>query len=125
MPPLEIPAGALHSCLVCWAGYAHHMDHPLFDLIDQRIRDAQASGEFDNLAGAGKPLPNVDDRENALINRLVRDSNAVPEIVSLSRELRRLRDELAATGDNTHRRDIMKDLSLMEARIAMARKAYR
>lgn len=101
------------------------MDHPLFDLIDQRIRDAQASGEFDNLAGAGKPLPNVDDPENELINRLIQDSNAVPEFVSLSRELRRLRDELAATGDRARRIDIMKNMSMMEVRIAMARKAYR
>ncbi len=101
------------------------MDHPLFDLIDQRIRDAQAAGEFDDLPGAGKPLPRVDDPENELINRLVRDSHAVPEFVSLSRQLRLLREELAATGDRTRRRDIMKDMSLMEARIAMARKAYR
>lgn len=33
------------------------MDHPLIDLIDARIRKAQADGAFDNLPGAGKPLP--------------------------------------------------------------------
>ncbi|GHE89432.1 hypothetical protein GCM10016455_07120 [Aliiroseovarius zhejiangensis] len=101
------------------------MDHPLFDLVDQRIRDAQAAGEFDDLPGAGKPLPKVEDPENALLNRLIRDSNAVPEFVSLSRELRQLRDELAATGEPSRRHDILKDMSMMEARIAIARKAYR
>ncbi|PSL22104.1 DUF1992 domain-containing protein [Shimia abyssi] len=101
------------------------MDHPLFDLINQRIKEAEAAGEFDNLAGAGKPLPRVEDPENALINRLVRESGAVPEYVSLSRELAKLRDDLRETGDRTRRRDIMKDMSRMEARIELARKAYR
>ncbi len=65
------------------------MDHPLFDLIEQKIRAAEEAGDFDNLEGAGKPLPKVDDPENAVFNRLVQESGAVPEFVRLSRELRR------------------------------------
>ncbi|WP_133486028.1 DUF1992 domain-containing protein [Aliiroseovarius marinus] len=98
------------------------MDHPLIDLINQKIRAAEEAGDFDNLEGAGKPLPKDDDPENALINRLIRENGAVPEFVSLSRELRKLRDELAETGDRTRRRDIMKEMSMMEARIELARK---
>ncbi|MBO9409871.1 DUF1992 domain-containing protein [Shimia sp. R9_1] len=101
------------------------MDHPLIDLINQKIREAEAAGEFDNLAGAGKPLPKEEDPENALINRLVKESGGVPEFVSLSRELAKLREQLRETGDRTKRRDIMKDMSMMEARIEMARKAHR
>lgn len=101
------------------------MDHPLIDLITQKIREAEAAGEFDNLPGAGKPLPRVADPENALINRLMEENGAVPEFVSLSRELARLREELLATGDRTRRRDILKEMSMMEARIDIARKAYR
>ncbi|WP_422050476.1 DUF1992 domain-containing protein [Shimia sp.] len=101
------------------------MDHPLIDLINQKIREAEEAGEFDNLAGAGKPLPKEEDPENALLNRLVRESGGVPEFVSLSRELAKLREELRETGDRTKRRDIMKDMSMMEARIEMARKAHR
>ena len=82
------------------------MDHPLFDLIEQKIRAAEDAGEFDNLEGAGKPLPKVDD----------------PEFVRLSRELKRLRDELAETGDRTRRQDIMKEMSMMDAQIELARK---
>jgi len=100
------------------------MDHPLIDLINARIREAEEAGEFDNLPGAGKPLPNEDDPENALINRLIRENGAVPEFVSLSRELRKLREELAATGDRTKRRDILKEMSMMEARIEIARKSW-
>jgi hypothetical protein len=101
------------------------MDHPLIDLINQKIAEAEAKGEFDNLEGSGKPLPKCEDPENALLHRLIKENGAVPEFVSLSRELERLRAELRETGDRTRRRDIMKDMSMMEAKIEMARKAHR
>ncbi|MGJ8625080.1 MAG: DUF1992 domain-containing protein [Yoonia sp.] len=101
------------------------MAHPLEDLVDARIRAAQADGVFDDLAGQGKPLPPEDDPENALINRLMRENGAVPEFVSLSRELERLREELAETGDRTRRADILKEMSMMDAKIDLARRAYR
>ncbi len=100
------------------------MDHPLIDLINQKIVAAEAEGEFDNLDGAGKPLPECDDPENALVNRLIKESGGVPEFVSLSRELERLRAELRETGDRSKRREILQDMSMMEARIDIARKSY-
>lgn len=101
------------------------MDHPLLDLINQKIAKAEADGAFDDLPGAGKPLPREDDPENARINRLVKESGGVPEFVSLSRELSRLREELRETGDRSRRQDIMKEMSMMEARIDLARKQAR
>lgn len=100
------------------------MDHPLIDLINARIAEAEADGAFDDLPGAGKPLPACDDPENALLTRLMKENGAEPEFVSLSRELRRLRADLNETGDRTARRDILKEMSMMEARIALARKAW-
>ena len=101
------------------------MDHPLIELINQRIRQAEAEGAFDDLPGAGKPLPRCDDPENAVLNRILKDNGAVPEFVSLSRELARLRDELRETSDRTRRRDIIKEMSLTEARIEIARRDAR
>lgn len=101
------------------------MDHPLIDLISAKIREAEAAGEFDNLPGAGKPLPKEDDPENALLRRIMQENGAVPEFVSLSRELEKLREELRETGDQTKRTEIMKEMSMMEARIALARKGWR
>lgn len=101
------------------------MDHPLIDLINQKIAAAEADGAFKDLPGAGKPLPREDDPENALINRLIKESGGVPEFVSLSRELAKLREELRETGDRTRRQDIMKQMSMMEARIDLARKQAR
>jgi hypothetical protein len=101
------------------------MAHPLEDLVDARIRAAQADGAFEDLPGQGKPLAPEDDPENALLNRLMRESGAVPEFVSLSRELERLRAELAETGERTKRSEILKEMSMMDAKIELARKAYR
>lgn len=100
------------------------MDHPLIGLIEARIREAEEAGAFDNLEGAGKPLPPEPDPENALLNRLAKENGAVPEFVSLSRELARLREELAETGDRTRRTEIMKEMSMMDARIEIARKRW-
>jgi len=101
------------------------VDHPLIDLINQKIAEAEADGAFENLAGAGKPLPQCDDPDNALLNRLVKEAGGVPEFVTLSRELAKLREELRETGDRTRRQDIMKEMSMMEARVELARKAHR
>ncbi len=101
------------------------MDHPLIDLINARIRAAEAEGAFDDLPGAGKPLPHEGDSENALINRLIRENGAVPEFVSLSRELAKLREELREEGDRTERHRLMKEMSMMEARIELARNAWK
>lgn len=101
------------------------MDHPLIDLINQKIAEAEAKGDFDNLPGAGRPLPREDDPENALLNRLIKENGGVPEFVSLSRELEKLRAALRETADRTRRTEIMKEMSMMDARIEVARKAYR
>lgn len=98
------------------------MDHPLIDLINARIAAAERDGAFDNLPGAGKPLPACDDPENAVINRILRDNGAVPEAVSISQELARLREELRETGDRTERARLMRDMSLLETRLDLARR---
>lgn len=101
------------------------MDHPLLDLINAKIAAAEAEGAFDNLPGAGQPLPQIDDPQNALLNRLVKESGGVPEFVILSRELARLRAELRESGDRSRRQEILREISMMDARIDLARKAYR
>lgn len=101
------------------------MDHPLIDLINQRIAEAEAEGAFDNLEGTGKPLPPCDDPENAVLNRIVKENGGTPEFVLLARELEKLRAELRETGDRTKRHDLMKEMSMMEARIEIARAAWR
>ncbi|MDA7424949.1 DnaJ family domain-containing protein [Thalassococcus lentus] len=98
------------------------MDHPLIDLINAKIRAAEKDGAFDDLPGSGKPLPRCDDPENAVLNRILKDNGAVPEIVSISQELRRLREELMDNSDRDERRRIIRDMAVLEARIELAQK---
>ncbi|MGI3168564.1 DUF1992 domain-containing protein [Pseudooceanicola sp. C21-150M6] len=100
------------------------MDHPLIDLISAKIAEAERNGEFDNLPGAGKPLPRLEDPENALLRRVMEENGAEPEFVTLSRQLRALRAELLEESDRDRRHVLMKDMSMMEARIALARKGW-
>ena len=99
------------------------MDHPLIDLINARIAKAEGEGAFDTLPGAGKPLPACDDPEGAVMTRILKDNGAVPEFVSLSRELSKLREALRDTADRSERRRMMQEMSLLEAKIEIARKA--
>lgn len=98
------------------------MDHPLIDLINAKIHAAEAEGAFDNLPGAGKPLPPCDDPENAVLARILKVNSAVPEAVSLSRALADLRAELNETTDRTGRARILRDMSLTQTRLDLARK---
>lgn len=100
------------------------MKHPLEDLIDAKIAAAQADGAFDNLEGMGKPLAPCDAPENILFSKVVRNHGGVPEFVVLARELADMRTELAETGDRTRRMEIMKEMSMMEAKIDIARKQF-
>ncbi len=101
------------------------MDHPLIDLISAKIREAEARGEFDNLPGAGKPLPHVDNPKDAVIDRIIKEAGGVPEFVSLSKEMARLRAELIEEGDRDRRQALMQKIADLEPRLALAKDAYR
>ncbi|HEY7722774.1 MAG TPA: DUF1992 domain-containing protein [Pedococcus sp.] len=62
-------------------------------LVERQIREAQERGEFDNLPGAGKPLPGLDGTDDpdwwvkGLIRREGLDmADALPPVVALRRE---------------------------------------
>ncbi|SMX38001.1 J-domain-containing protein [Maliponia aquimaris] len=99
------------------------MDHPLIDLINARIKAAEQDGAFDNLEGAGKPLPPCDDPAGAVFTRILRDSGAVPEAVALTRDLARLRECLRDTADRNARAGLIRDIALMETRPEIARRS--
>jgi hypothetical protein len=101
------------------------MDHPLLDLINKRIAEAEKDGAFDNLAGAGKPLPPVADPENEMMNRIIRENGGVPEVVSLKREIADIRAALVGTSDRTERRDQIAKIAMLETRLGIALDAHR
>ncbi len=71
--------------------------------IEQKIREAIARGEFDNLAGSGKPL-DLDDYFNApedlrMAYSILKSNDFVPEEVEIFREIDGLNEKIKATAD--------------------------
>jgi Domain of unknown function (DUF1992) len=72
----------------------------LESLVDRRIREAQERGEFDDLPGAGKPLPGAGQAydENWWIKNLIERENitgVLPSTLALRRQLQDLPETLA------------------------------
>jgi hypothetical protein len=71
--------------------------------IEQKIREAIARGEFDNLPGSGKPL-DLDAYFNTpedlrMAFSILKSNDFVPEEVEIFREIDRLNDQIKATDD--------------------------
>ena len=72
------------------------------DAIDERIREAQERGDFDNLRGKGKPLdlhgnPHAGDWEMAY--HAMANAGYVPDWIDRDREIRQLEDEATTALD--------------------------
>lgn len=90
-------------------------------LVEARIREAQARGALDNLAGEGKPLPKDpleglphDQRIEALIQRA---AGAAPEEVELIRDIAALRERREAATDPAEKERLGKELSKKSTRL--------
>ena len=75
-----------------------------FDLLaEERIREAQARGEFDDLPGSGRPLDLEDDplvpEELRVAYRLLRNAGFVPPELEARAEIRALEDLLEGVYD--------------------------
>lgn len=83
--------------------------------IDRQIREAIERGEFDNLPGAGKPIPNLDDNdENWWIKaKLEREGikAPLPNALALRREVEEIQRTLADVRSEDQAREIIEDLN--------------
>jgi hypothetical protein len=88
------------------------------DWVEAQIKQAQARGEFDDLAGAGKPLPKLADPHDPdwwvkdFIRREKIETDALlPPSVQLRKEKQALQDKLAVLRTETEARDYLQDLN--------------
>lgn len=72
-------------------------------IAEERIRQAQEKGEFDNLPGVGKPQKLDDDsmvpRELRMAYRILKNAGYVPPEVSLRNDIQQLEQLIALTDD--------------------------
>jgi hypothetical protein len=88
------------------------------DWVEFKIREGQKAGKFDNLAGAGKPLPDIDRPRDAthwardLAKRENLDVLAMlPASLALAKELEDLSDRLAKERSQQRVVAIVEDLN--------------
>lgn len=90
-------------------------------IVEEQIRDAQRNGEFDDLAGQGKPL-DLDDEETALegdlkmAHHILKNADALPFWIELDKEIRArqeycraLLEQIRAAGSPALRRKLIAD----------------
>jgi hypothetical protein len=78
------------------------------NLVEERIRRAQQRGLFENLAGAGKPLPPdvigaTVSEDLRLSYRILKNADCLPPEVEVKKEIRRTEDLLRGM-EETHTR---------------------
>jgi hypothetical protein len=93
-------------------------DASFTDWVEHQIREAQKAGKFDNLAGAGKPLPDIDRRwtTDDWIVQLAKRENLdvlamLPASLALPKELEDLPDRLAKERSESRVVKIVEDLN--------------
>jgi len=87
-------------------------------LAEDRIREAQASGEFDNLPGFGKPIPGIDDPYDELWwvkDKLKREGlSSLPPALALRLDVERT---LARVQTLSAESDVRQELAALNERI--------
>ena len=83
--------------------------------VDRQIREAQERGEFDDLPGAGRPIPGLKRQDpNWWVKGLIereRISPPLPPGLALRREVEQLHTTLADVRDEASARALVEDLN--------------
>jgi hypothetical protein len=89
-------------------------------IAEEKIREAQRRGEFDNLPGKGKPLPPDDmvgvPEELRLSYKLLKNAGVLPEEMQLRKDMLTLGDLIAACHNDNERQKLQRELSAKKLR---------
>jgi len=95
-------------------------------IVEERIKQAQKKGEFDNLKGAGKPLPKEDlshiPEELRLAYRILKNADCLPPEIELKKEIRQTESLLAEITDVQEKYRTMKKLNFLIMKLNTLRK---
>lgn len=99
-------------------------------IANERIREAQAAGEFDDLPGKGKPLPPDElasvPEDLRVGYRLLKNAGAIPPELELRKEMTTLEDLLRCCRDDGERKRIREKLTAaqLQYRTMMERRGW-
>jgi DnaJ-like protein len=95
-------------------------------LAEQRILEAQRNGEFDDLAGKGKPLQLEDQssipEELRMAYHVLKNAKVLPPEAELLKDIRILEDLLKHVEDEGERRSLAKSLQWKVIRLEMLKR---
>lgn len=84
-------------------------------IVEERIREAQENGEFDNLPGRGEPLP-LDDNSHIpedlrIAYKILKNADCLPPEVQEKKEIRQMEELLASIPDEKERYKLIKKIN--------------
>lgn len=95
-------------------------------IAEEKIREAMAKGEFDNLPGAGKPLPFDDDslvpEDVRIAYKILKNAGCLPPEIELRKEIVTLKRLLSSIEEEGERRRKLKELDGKLLRLNLMRK---
>ena len=91
---------------------------PGFDkIVEERIKNAQKKGGFNNLTGSGKPLDLDDDscvaEDLRLAYKILKNADFVPPEIEIKNEIKRTEDLLAGMKDEKEKYRTLKKLNFL------------
>jgi hypothetical protein len=99
---------------------------PGFDkIVEERIKDAQRKGEFDNLPGSGKPLDLEDSgsvpEDLRVAYKILKNADYIPPELELKKEIRKTEDLLAGMEDTAEKYKVLKKLNYLVMKVNLMR----
>ena len=95
-------------------------------IVEQRIQEALARGDFDELPGKGKPIPVEDDSmvpdELRLAYKILKNAGCLPPELESRKEIRQMEDLLADIPDEKERYKLMKKINFQILKLNMSGK---
>ena len=85
-------------------------------IVEERIRKAQQDGVFDDLPGAGKPLPREDmdiPEDIRLAYKILKNADCIPPELELRKEIRSTQELLSGMQETGEKYKILKKLNLL------------
>ena len=96
-------------------------------IVEERIRKAQKEGAFDDLPGAGKPLPNDDmdiPEDIRLAYKVLKNADFIPPELELRKKIHSTQELLTGMPETGEKYKILKKLNLLVMKLNAMRDAH-